>query len=257
MELLETAVAITFLFVNLLLLVVSVGLLIHYWMEKKIIRDFAIRAVGGNNEPLKVALALAGEIFRIKKAWRSDQAFIPLTIFSALGKSPASILRMGGCCSDITRLTIVSLNALGFKAGSITVCTPLGEARHCLVEVSLGKHNVLLDATYGVYYVDELGRGLGLSHIQSGARPSFASLPHSNKRGYPSGSYYEFDYRQSKTANWTQSRVRKAVYRVLVFVTKGTIDRVKQPAALEWPQLVLATSLAVFLVSMNLAGLLF
>ena len=124
MELCETAMAITFLFVNLLLLVVSVGLLIHYWMEKKIIRDFAIRAVGGNNEPLKVALALAGEIFRTQKASRSNQDFIPLAIFSALGKSPASILRMGGCCSDITRLTIVSLNALGFKAGSITLCPP-------------------------------------------------------------------------------------------------------------------------------------
>ena len=134
---------------------------------------------------------------------------------------------------------------------------PSGEARHCLVEVFLQKHNVLLDPTYGVYYVDEQGGVLGLSDIQSGTRPSFVSLPNSNKRGYPTGSYYEFDYCQSKTANWTQTRVRKAVYRVLVFVTKGTIDRAKQPAVLEWPQLVLAISLTVFLLTMNLARLFF
>ena len=45
------------------------------------------------------------------------------------------------------------------------------------------------------------------------------------------------------------------MYRVLVFVTERTIDRVKQPALLEWPQVVLSTSVIVLLVFMNLAWL--
>ncbi len=248
--------AIIFLFVNILLLAVCVGLLVHYWIEKKLVRDFAIRAAGMSTEPMETVLSMAGEVFRTNKSWHRAQPFIPLPIFSALGTTPGAILRTGGCCSDLTRLTIVSLDALGFTAGSITLCPASGEARHCLVEVSLPQRNLLIDPTYGFYYVDELEKWLDLSHLRSGTSPSFASLPHSTRRSYPSGSYYDFDYRQSKTANWTQSRVRKAVYRFLVFATKGTIDRVKQPAVLEWPQLVLATSLVFLFLFMNLARLL-
>jgi hypothetical protein len=247
----------TFLFVNLMLLSVSLGLLVHYWIEKKLIRDFAICAVGRNKKPLEVVLALAGEIFHTYKACHSNPSFIPLPIFSELGATPSSILRKGGCCSDLTRLTIVSLDALGFKAGSVTVCSASGEARHCLLEVSLQNHKVLVDPTYGFYYFNGLGGGIELSDLQGGTLPSFASLPDSNKLSYPSGIYYEFDYRQSKTANWTKSRVRKAVYRVLFFVTKGAIDRIKQPPVLEWPQIVLAASIIVLLLCINLALLLF
>jgi hypothetical protein len=242
-----------------MLQLIYAGLLVHYFIEKKLISEFTIRAIGRNREPLEAVLALAGVIFQTQKNMpcHSDQAFVPFPLISSLGATPASILRMGGCCSGITRLTIVSLDALGFKAGSITVCPASGEARHCLLEVSLPKHNLLIDPTYGFYYVNELGRAIELSDLQSGTRPAFVSLPGSNKNGYPSGSYYDFDYCKTKTANWTHSRVRQAVYRVLFFMTGGAIDRLKQPPVLEWPQIVLATSITVLLLSMNLALLLF
>jgi hypothetical protein len=246
-----------FLVLQLMLQLVCLGFLVHYLREKRLIRDFAIRAVGRNKDPIEVVLTLGGEIFHTYKACHSNPSFIPLPIFCELGATPGSILRKGGCCSDLTRLTIVSLDTLGFKAGSITVCTASGEARHCLLEVSVPKQNVLIDPTYGFYYANGLGEGIELSDLQSGMRPSFVSLPNSNKLSYPPGIYYEFDYCKTKTANWTKSRVRKTVYRVLFFVTQGAIDRVKQPPVLEWPQIVLATSITAGLFCVNLALLLF
>jgi hypothetical protein len=253
----------TFLLVNLMLLSVSLGLLVHCWTEKKMIRDFAISAIGTCNEPLEVVLALGGTIYRFRKSFQKskssgiDHDLIPFPFFSALGATPGSILGKGGCCAGMTRLTIVSLDALGFKSGSITVSTPSGAYHHCLVEVSMSGHNLIIDPTYGLYYIDRLGQPIGLSDLQLGAAPSFASLPRSKRTSYPPGRYYKFDYRKTKTANWSRSCCLNSIHSVLNFVTNGAIDRFKQPVVLEWPQIVLATSITVLLLFMNLAMLVF
>ncbi|MBL8039517.1 MAG: hypothetical protein JNN16_18655 [Nitrospira sp.] len=226
---------------NVATLLVSLGLLAHSYLERECIKDFAKKAVRKHKDPLARVLALAGFIYyNLSGKARTDPYFIPIPLFNNLGGTPGSILKKGGCCSGLTRLTIVALKTLGIDAGSITLCLPSGQAQHCLLEVTLPTQNVLIDPTYGLYFVDELGRGMGLTKLQSGARPSFARLPYSIQTSYPENKYYEFDYRKTKTANWTKSRLRRILYRILVCATNGTIDQIKQPAFLEWPQFVLA-----------------
>ena len=93
------------LVINLFLVSVIIALLIHYRIEKKAIRDFAIQAVGTRKGSLKVVLELVGIIYHIQKNLdgKSGSAFISLPLFSILGMSPASILNKGGCCSHRTR----------------------------------------------------------------------------------------------------------------------------------------------------------
>jgi hypothetical protein len=242
-------------FVNIVVISGCGWLFVDYWSEKKAVKQFAVRAVGNNKQSLLAVLLVAGEIFKSIKAipCNDDPHFISLPGLSSLGATPGSVLQRGGCCSGLARLNIVSLDALGYKAAQITVCHDSGEAQHCLLEVSLPSANVLIDPTYGIYYVDELGREIGLSDLHAGVRPSFASLPHSNAHGYPSGRYYDFDYRKTKTANWTKSWTRKALYRALFLLTKGAVDSLKQPVALEWPQAILACSMALTLIILNMA----
>ena len=84
---------------------------------------------------------------------------------------------------------------------------------------------------------------LNFTSLREGQRPSFACLPGSTQNKYPQNDYYNFDYKNTKTANWTMSRLRKATYLVLHCVTMGGIDHVKQPSILEWPQLILVCNL--------------
>ena len=192
-------------------------------------------------------LALSGAIHRIKKAGpsvRDDPHFIPVPPFSALGASPATTLRNGGCCSGLTRLNIVCLHSLAYKAWQITLYHSTGTARHCLLEVSFAGRNMLVDPTYGFYYVDEFGRGLGLSELRAGQCPSFASLPGSKDTSYPQNEYYQFDYTNTKTANWTINCIRKALYGILACITRGRIDTLRQPPYLEWPQLILISAIS-------------
>lgn len=60
---------------------------------------------------------------------------------------------------------------------------------------------------------------------------------------YPGNRYYEFDYRLSRTANWTVSTPRRHAYAALAYVTTGRIDEMRQPSFAEWPQLLLAVAL--------------
>jgi len=107
---------------------------------------------------------------------------------------------------------------------------------------------VLVDPTYGFYYVDSGDGLLGFDALRSGARPGFRALPGSSSEGYKENDYYDFDYQISKTANWTMTGLRRISYRFLAAVTHGRVDAIRQPVLLEWPQLVIATPAAALLL---------
>jgi len=135
------------------------------------------------------------------------------------------------------------LDALGLKAAQITLYHREGNAQHCLVEVSLDDGAIAVDPTYGFYYVDQGGRPLGLEGLRAGVAPLFRPLPSSQSIGYPVEGYYDFCYPLSKTANWTSSPLRRMVYRLARKIRQTRIDTMRLPAALEWPQSLLAIGL--------------
>ena len=243
MGLSNSAIALT----NLLVAFIGMWLLFHYWSEKQTIQNFARNIVRDLKDPNQEVLALCAAIYKLRTLLLpnhpGDPHFIPLVGFSALGATPANILHKGGCCSGLTRLAIVSLHSLGYKAWQIALYHMHGNAQHCLLEVSVAGRNILIDPTYGFYYVDDVGAPLSFSQLREGQRPSFACLPGSTKSDYPQNDYYNFDYQCTKTTNWTKSLLRKTSYLLLYFFTIGRIDRVKQPSFAEWPQLILVICL--------------
>jgi hypothetical protein len=71
----------------------------------------------------------------------------------------------------------------------------------------------------------------------------FAPLPIAGKTSYPNNSYYQFDFSQTKTANWTQSWQRRLAYRALRIGIRERADRVRVPSLLKWPQVLLSLAL--------------
>ena len=61
--------------------------------------------------------------------------------------------------------------------------------------------------------------------------------------GYPDREYYRFDYDLTRTANWAESRLKRACYAVLQPLTRGRVDYLLLPAILEWPEVLLAVAL--------------
>ncbi len=241
---------------NLLGISMGVWLLFHFWKEKNIIRAFARSLIRDLKDPTQQVLALCGGIYEfganLPPNCHGDPHFIPLGGLSALGATPATVLSKGGCCSGLTRLALVSLHSLGYAAWQITLYHSSGKAQHCLLEVSVGNpQHMLIDPTYGFYYLNDGGVPLNFSSLREGQRPSFACLPGSTQNKYPQNDYYNFDYKNTKTANWTMSRLRKASYLLLYCVTMGGVDHVKQPSILEWPQLILVCCLCGILLLIN------
>ena len=245
------------IFANLLGLIIGVWLFAHYCLERKAINSFARKSIEGARDPTEEVLALSGIVYSMMNAYphhQEDPHFVPLRWFFALGASPGAVLQKGGSCSGRTRLNIVCLHCLGYKAWQITLDS--GTGQHCLLEVSIAGRKFLIDPTYGFYYVDELGSPLGLSSLRAGQCPSFLSLPQSMAHGYPQHIYYNFDYRNAKTVNWVMSQTRRALYCALFSITLGRIDTLRQPPVLEWPQLILLSAIATVLLILNVTLLL-
>src|SRR5262249_21724075 len=145
-----------------------------------------------------------------------------------------------------SRLYILCLARLGIRAHQITVYHRTGNAQHCLVEAALPDGPLIADPSYGVYYTADSAHPIGLEQLQQGAMPAFASLPHSDRAAYPPYPYFEFNFALTKTANWTKTRLRRAVHRALMPITSGRVNRLRVPVLLEWPQAVLAIVLLLF-----------
>ncbi len=222
-------------------------LLVHFFQERRLVGRFAVGATRGERNPSRAALALATVIHeRIPRG--KDPAFLGLEIPALLGATPGAVLRRGGCCSGLSRLYVLALRSLGIRAAQITLYHESGLARHALVEVRIGTDRWIVDPTYGFHYVDDAGRPLGLDALRAGVEPSFRPFIAGGSDGYPLNNYYAFDYRRSKTANWTMTLWRRMTYPTLRLLTAGGIDTLRQPGFLEWPQLVVAGGVVAALI---------
>jgi hypothetical protein len=192
--------------------------------------------------PLDTALRLGGAIYtRVMRA--ADDPFFLLPALRPLGGTPLSVLRRGGCCSGTSRLYIVCLDLLGIRAAQVTLYLVNGQAQHCLVEIVLPTVRMLVDPTYGFSFHSPSGQPLGIEDLRAGTIPRFFPLPGSSRSAYPDNDYYRFSFADTRTANWTKTMVRRAVYRTLRRVGGEWIDRRRLHPLLEWPQVLLLGAL--------------
>jgi hypothetical protein len=228
-------------FLNLLV-VGAIGILLANWYcQRRALRQIITGRFGSASDPLATVRGFAGWIHaHIPRG--QDPPFIS-SLFQVVGATPIAVLRNGGCCSGQARLYILGLDALGIRASQITLYHVSGCAQHCAVEVALGGDRMIVDPRYGLYYTDRDGAPLGLERLQAGCLPKLQTLPLSAADAYPPYPYYDFNYVNTKTANWTRSAPRRAAYRVLFAVSSGRIDRFRVPAILEWPQILTAAAL--------------
>jgi len=223
-------------------LAATAALAADWWVERGRVRSFVRSLRNLPHGQRETAIEVGGRIFQ-RPRQPSDPAYLGLTALSPLGSSFTPLYTRGGCCSGTSRLYIQCLDALGLKAAQITLYHRAGNAQHCLVEVALDDGAIAVDPTYGLYYVDQGGRPLGLEGLRAGTVPLFRPLPNSQSVGYPAEGYFDFCFSLSKTANWTSSQLRRLVYRLARGIRQSRIDTMRLPAVLEWPQTLLAIGL--------------
>lgn len=236
----------------------AIGLLCAYRVRRQRIAEFARRATRGCQSQREIAFALATTIFaEVKRG--CDPAFL-FPLLAPLGGSPVAILKNGGCCSGVHRLYIAALDTLGIRAAQVTVFRRADPAAaHCLAQASLDDANVLIDVDYGVWLRHPDGGPVDLAGLRAGLRPVIvpfvldreaqsASGGHSRGPGYPDREYYRFDYGLTRTANWAESPLKRAVYAALYPLTGGRVDLLLLPPILEWPEVLLGGALCVLAV---------
>jgi hypothetical protein len=235
------------------LAVAATALLCVYHLRRVRIAEFARRATLGSPSQRDAAFALATEIFGEVKRGRDPAFLIPL--LAPLGGSPTTILKKGGCCSGVHRLFITALDTLGIRAAQVTVYRRADPAAaHCLAQVAVEGASIIIDADYGVWYCHPDGGPIDLAGLRSGLRPAivpfvldrqagYVDSSRTRSAGYPDREYYRFDYGLTRTANWAESRLKRACYAVLHPLTRGRVDYLLLPAILEWPEVLLAAAL--------------
>jgi hypothetical protein len=219
---------------NVILIAVSLGLLVQRQRDLRRLRSFALGADPMPPSQKELLLDVASRCYRVP-AIRKDASFCP-PLFALLGATPSAVLRFGDCCSGRARLLILALHELGIRAYQITLYHRVGHAQHCLVEACLDNRRIIVDPTYGVFYEGPNGEPVSLKELQRGIAPRYVPLLDDPVCGYPANDYFDFDFRLSKTANWTKSPVRNFAYTLLHKMTDGGIDHLEVPAVLEWPQ---------------------
>lgn len=252
----------------LLLLMGAAALLCAYYRRYARIAAFARAVTRDTPGPREAVFALARELYLRVRRGPNPKFFSPL--LAPLGASPVAVLEQGGCCSGIHRLFITALDAIGIRAAQITVYNNVPGAAHCLAQVSVDGASLIVDVDYGVWYRQANGDPVSLGQLRSGVVPLFerfvldAGAVRIEGRfrtppGYPERAYFAFDYRRTRTANWTMSRLRRLAYAVLRPLTRGRVDCLLLPPVLEWPELVLALILCVtagaLLTAQRLLGL--
>jgi hypothetical protein len=223
------------------------ALLVHCQMDYAYVRSYVDHEVPAGSDPETCALSLAAAIHADVPQVHEDPYFI-VPALSPLGASPTSVLKQGGCCSGITRLYILGLATQGIRASQVTLYHESGRAVHCLSEVTLPSGKLIVDPTYGFCLSGRNGEGLSIEQLQQGATPSFYDFKGREHTGYPGDDYYHFDYRLTKTANWTKSWIRRSAYRVLHATTAGGVDRLRLHPLLEWPQVLMTFPFLLLLV---------
>ena len=216
--------------------------------ERRRVRDYLVSLGPWDEDPMAWALTLAASLGRRHTAGDDPVYLSPL--FRALGGTASDLIARGGCCSGLSRLHMVALEARGIRANQIPVQPREGYAQHCLVEVHLPRGPACIDPLYGLHYTDAAGRPLGLEDLQSGVPVHCRPIPGARRSGYPANDYYAFDYRLTRTANWTRSWPRRAAYAALRAFWGERVNRMRVPQLLEWPQALLA----LLLVGLTCAG---
>jgi hypothetical protein len=192
-----------------LLVVVAIGVLLtHCQLQRRTFQQIISGRFGQASDPLTTARRFAGWIHAHVPRRQDDPLFIS-PVFHLFGATPIAVLHAGGCCSGLSRLCILGLDALGIRAAQITLYHVSGCAQHCAVEAMLGGDRMIVDPTYGLYYTDGDGEPLGLERLQAGCLPKLQTLPLSAADAYPPYPYYDFNYETTKTANWTRSAPRR------------------------------------------------
>lgn len=236
------------LFTAVLLVLLAAALLVTYYTRRKRIAAFARSVTRGSGSTEDAVFALARTLY-VTIQRRPDPKFP--SFLAPLGASPVAVLRRGGCCAGIHRLFITALDTLGVPASQVTVYRPGPDAAHCLAQVQLGNERLMIDVDYGISYRRPDGQAVSMAELRAGMAPVLQTfMPDAsalrvqgnsrNPPGYPGGEYFAFDYRLTRTANWTMSRVRRLSYAVLHALTDGRIDDLQLPPLLEWPEILLA-----------------
>lgn len=185
-----------------------------------------------SSAPRDLVLAATGRVHALPPG--SDPVFIS-PILRPFGASPDAVIQCGACCSGKSRLLILALAELGICSYQITVYHQDGHAQHCLVEACLGNERLIVDPSYGIFYAAPDGQDVSLAELQRGVPPVHKPVSADRPWGYPDNPYYDFDYRATKTANWTATALRRFVYRTLRAIFGTSIDRLRVPPVLEWP----------------------
>lgn len=236
------------------LLAAMASCFLGYLYQRRALSAFVKRVIGGPaRQDMEAVFQIANYIFsNIKRA--PDPFFSRM--LKPLGASPIAILRRGGCCSGLHRLFIASLDTIGVRSAQITLYTRGGAARHCLTQVMTEAGPHIIDVQYGVHFRDPQGGALGLVELRRGVVPvihGYACAPGEDERrvaGYPVGNYHSYNYRLTRTANWTRSWKRRILYKLLRLLTDGHVDHALLPPILEWPQILL--SLCILMLGIGL-----
>ena len=131
------------------------------WRLRQFVDDLRPRSPGAH----QLVLDVARRCFLLP--YRRDPVFYP-RLFGPLGATPSAVIRLGGCCSDRSRLLILALAQLGIRAYQITLYHRAGHAQHCLVEACIGDDHLIVDPSYGIYYRASNGGAIGLTDLQTG-----------------------------------------------------------------------------------------
>jgi hypothetical protein len=239
---------------DLVLIAVALGLLVQRRRDLGRLREFVREVYRSRATVKELVLSFTRGVHLIPDV-RTDASFCP-RLFGPLGATPSAVLHLGDCCSGRSRLLILALHEIGIRAYQITLYHRAGHAQHCLVEACFGGQSLIVDPSYGVYYEGPRREPISLRDLQMGIPPTCIPLVDDRPCGYPSNDYYDFDFRASKTANWTKSRLRRVTYLVLRTVTNGAVDRLQIPAFLEWPQHLFIVIAAIVAIVVNGAAIL-
>jgi hypothetical protein len=235
---------------DVLFLVTTVVLLIQQRVDRRRLRQF-VGALPALPTAERARIDFVASIcFRLPQ--RVEDPTPLAMLFAPLGATPSAVLRHGASCSGLSRLMILMLAELGIRARQITLYHHDGHAQHCLIEADLADGPLIVDPAYGIALVGPTDAPFGLKDLQEGVPPRQCALLDGEKCGYPSDDYYNFDYRLSKTVNWTKTPLRRFVYRALSLLVRRRVDSLAVPTLLEWPQYLFILIAATVLVGVHL-----
>lgn len=243
-----------------LLLMAGVSI-IGYLHQRRRLAAIVRRIVANERDGVSAVFAVGRFVF--SNVLRTHDPVFLLSALRPIGASPLAVLRRGGCCSGIHRLFIACLETIGIQAAQVTLYHPSGAALHCTTQVRAEGQVFLVDVDYGVVFKHPAHGALGVAQLREGVQPViqvFANgltAPTTLSRGGRTpgyrGGYHIFNFKETRTANWTKSWIRRKAHWLLNMATNGRINYMLLPPLLEWPQIILAL-LSTFAALLILMG---